>query len=334
MKTRDIANFLGGQLSGDGEVVINGVAKLESASDGELAFVENADRMAKTKASCLIVPVDFDETVECPTIRVADPKFAFASIAEVLHPPKERGGAVHPSAVIAGSAKLEPGVFIGAFVCVGENSTVSDGTQILDGAKVGENVTIGRDCVLFPNVVVEDGCIIGDRVILHSGAVIGADGFGFVRGPEGYVKFPQIGTVVLEDDVEIGANTCVDRGSLGETRIGAGTKIDNLVQVAHNVQIGKRVVIAAQVGISGSSVIEDDCLLAGQVGIADHVRLMRGVAIGGQSGVLPGKIVRSGVWMGTPVQPLDEYKRQTVMVKRIERLREELKELKRRVMDK
>ena len=185
--------------------------------------------------------------------------------------------------------------------------------------------------MLHPNVFVEDGCTLGDNVILHTGVVIGADGFGYVRDKDRYVKFPQIGTVIIENDVEIGANSCVDRGALGETRIGEGTKIDNLVHIAHNVQIGKRVVIAAQTGISGSTVIEDDCVIGGQVGMGDHALVQSGAVIGSQAGVLPGKIVRPGVWWGTPVQPLDEYKRQNAHVKGLERLKAEVKELKNRI---
>ena len=178
---------------------------------------------------------------------------------------------------------------------------------------------------------IEDGCTIGNNVILHAGVVIGADGFGYVKDENGeYIKFPQIGTVVIEDNVEIGANTCIDRGALGETRIGEGTKIDNLVQVGHNVSIGKRCVIAAQTGISGSVTIEDDCVIGGQVGFGDHVTVKSGAVIGSQAGVLPGKIVRPGVWWGTPIQPLDEYKRQNAMVKGLERLRNDVKELKKR----
>jgi len=223
-------------------------------------------------------------------------------------------------------------LFIGAFCCVGDGSQIGDATHLRAGAKVGDNVTIGKNCVLHPNVFVEDGCTIGDNVILHSGVVIGADGFGYVRDKSEYVKFPQIGTVVIEDNVEIGASTCVDRGALGETRIGEGTKIDNLVQIAHNVQIGKRVVIAAQTGISGSTVIEDDCVIGGQVGMGDHARVQSGAIIGSQAGVLPGKIVRPGVWWGTPVQPLDEYKRQNAMVKGIGRMKESIDELKRKIV--
>jgi UDP-3-O-[3-hydroxymyristoyl] glucosamine N-acyltransferase len=334
MKTKEIAEFLNGILAGDAETEISAVADLEKAAAGEVAFIEKPENLADTNAACLLVPEDFDRQINLPFIKVKNPKLAFAKIAAELHQPKHREPEIHLSAVIAENAKIAGEVFIGAFCCVGENSEIGEGTQIRAGAKIGDNVKIGGGCVIHPNVFIEDGCFIGNNVILHSGVVVGADGFGYVRdGEKGYAKFPQIGTVVIEDDVEIGANSCVDRGALGETRVGAGTKIDNLVQIAHNVQIGKRVVIAAQTGISGSTVIEDDCVIGGQVGMGDHARVLSGAIIGSQAGVLPGKIVRAGVWWGTPVQPLDDYKRQNALVKGLSRLREEVKNLKAKVLE-
>ncbi len=326
MLVKELAKLVEGNLNGDGNVEITRVAALEKAQSGEIAFVEK--EFKPTNASCVIVPENFTENFVCPTITVKNPKLAFSKIAKKLHSPKKRESIIHPSAVISVTAILSQNVFIGAFCCIGDDSEIGEGTQLRAGAKVGDNVLIGANCVLHPNVFVEDNCTIGDNVILHAGVCIGADGFGYVRDEERYVKFPQIGTVVIENDVEIGANTCIDRGALGETRIGEGTKIDNLVQIAHNVQIGKRVIIAAQTGISGSTIIEDDCVIGGQVGMGDHARILSGAIIGSQAGVLPGKIVRAGVWWGTPVQPLDEYKRQNAMVKGLGRLREEVKELK------
>jgi UDP-3-O-[3-hydroxymyristoyl] glucosamine N-acyltransferase len=275
--------------------------------------------------------LDFSNQFDRAHIKVDDPKLAFARVAAILRPPKRREPQIHPSAVISGTARLGSDLFIGAYVCIGDSSSIGDGTQFRAGSKVGDSVTIGRNCVIHPNVFVEDGCTIGDNVILHTGVVIGADGFGYVRDKTEYVKFPQAGTVVIENNVEIGTNTCIDRGALGETRIGEGTKIDNLVQIAHNVQIGKRVIIAAQTGISGSTVIEDDCVIGGQVGMGDHARVLSGAVIGSQAGVLPGKIVRPGVWWGTPVQPLDEYKIQNARLKAIGRLRDDVKDLKKRL---
>ncbi|MFN6963222.1 MAG: UDP-3-O-(3-hydroxymyristoyl)glucosamine N-acyltransferase [Pyrinomonadaceae bacterium] len=329
MKTREIAEFLGGELVGRGDVEIERVADLRKAADGEIAFVEKGDIEFECSAACLIVPRKFAGSGT--HIKVDVPKLAFARLAALLHPQKVRRPEIHPSAVVAAEAVIGDNVFIGAHCCVGEGSRIGAGTQLRPGAKIGDRVSIGDNCVLHPNVFIDDGCSIGSRVILHSGVVIGADGFGYVRDKAEYVKFPQIGTVVIEDDVEIGANTCVDRAALGETRIGEGTKIDNLVQIGHNVQIGRRVVIAAQTGISGSTVIEDDCVIGGQVGMGDHATVKSGAVIGSQAGVLPGKIVRPGVWWGTPVQPLDEYKRQNALVKGLERLRAEVKEIKKKL---
>ncbi len=328
MKTQEIADFLRGELVGDGEVEIVRVAALNAAAHGSLSFFEGGDGPIETEASCVIVSSEYKTSLSIPAITVSNPKLAFAQVAAILHPSKSRGPEIHHTAVISKTAQLGANVFIGAFTCVGDGSVVGDNTHLRAGAKVGDDVAIGKNCVLHPNVFVEDGCTVGDGVILHTGVVIGTDGFGYVRDADSYVKFPQIGTVVIEDNVEIGANSCIDRGALGETRIGEGTKIDNLVQIAHNVQIGKRVIIAAQTGISGSTVIEDDCVIGGQVGMGDHARVKAGAVIGSQAGVLPGKIVRPGVWWGTPVQPLDEYKKQNAHLKGVSRLKDEIKQMK------
>lgn len=309
MKLREIAELVGGELIGDGGVEITSVADISRAQPGQLAFFEKDEELPLTNASCVISQKPARGT---DIIVVTNPKLAFAKAAAILHPLSTRTGH-HGSAVIADSAEI------------------GEGTQIHAGARISENVRIGENCIIHANVVIYENSTIGDNVILHAGVVVGADGFGYVKDENGeYVKFPQIGTVVIEDNVEIGASTCIDRGALGETRIGEGTKIDNLVQVGHNVSIGKRCVIAAQTGISGSVTIEDDCVIGGQVGFGDHVTVKSGAIIGSQAGVLPGKIVRPGVWWGTPIQPLDEYKRQNAMVKGLGRLRDEVKELKKR----
>ena len=331
----ELASLVGGRVAGEAETQIQRVASLDTAAKGDISYVEDKkffEAATNSRASCLIVPENSSLSLPCQ-IAVKNPKLAFALIAEVLHPPKQREPEIHQSAVIAETADIALEVFIGAFVCVGENSTVGSGTQIRAGAKLGDNVTVGADCVIHPNVFLEDGVTIGDRVILHAGVVIGADGFGYVRSDMGYHKFPQIGTVVIEDDVELGANTTVDRGALGLTRIGRGTKLDNMVHVGHNCDIGERVVIAAQTGISGSVTIEDDCVIGGQVGFGDHIRVQSGAVIGSKAGVLPGKIVRPGVWWGIPIQPLDEYKRLNAHLSRVPAMRDELKELKDRVKE-
>ena len=334
MNVKQIAKLTGGILDGDGEIEIYGVAALETAKIGEISFVEKIEQLKNTNASCLLVPENFaTENISTAIIRVKNPKLAFAKIAAKLHPPQYPRNDYYKTIVIPESADVRAD-YIGAFVTIGENTYIGEGAQIHSGVKIGNNVSIKKFSIIYPNCVIYDNVSIGYDCIIHAGTIIGADGFGFVRdGENGYVKFPQIGTVEIEDNVEIGANTCIDRGALGETRIGEGTKIDNLVQIAHNVQIGKRVVIASQTGISGSTIIEDDCVIGGQVGFGDHATVKSGAIIGSQAGVLPGKIVRAGVWWGTPVQPLDEYKRQNAHLKGIARLKDEVKELKRQIED-
>jgi UDP-3-O-[3-hydroxymyristoyl] glucosamine N-acyltransferase len=337
----ELAELAGGRVVCGEDVRVERVAGVESAGAGAVAFVEERtvlEGAGECRASCLIVPEGAGETAReiargVPgVIEAARPKLAFALAARALHPPRMRGAGVHPTAVVAASARVDDGAFVGEYATVGARASVGAGTQILAGARVGDDVDVGRDCVLHAGVVLYDGVSIGDRVILHAGVVVGADGFGYVRDGEGvYHKFPQLGSVRIEDDVEIGALSCVDRGALGVTRVGRGTKIDNLVQIAHNVEIGERVVIAAQTGISGSTVIESGAVIGGQVGMGDHARVLSGAIVGSQAGILPGKIVRAGVWWGTPVQPLDDYKRLSAHVKRLPQMREELKELRRRV---
>ncbi|MDQ2975310.1 MAG: UDP-3-O-(3-hydroxymyristoyl)glucosamine N-acyltransferase [Acidobacteriota bacterium] len=342
----ELAAHVGGRLVGDGSLHIAQVANLDSAAVGEIAYVEDEkffEAGRASNASCLIVSPEFVASLKeliiehefgPALIEVAKPKLAFALVAELLHPQKRREPFVHPTAVIAEGADIDLTVFIGAHVAIGEGARIGAGTRIEAGVSIGEHVTVGRDCVLHPGVILYDDVTIGDRVILHAGVCIGADGFGYVRDDEeggGYHKFPQRGTVLVEDDVELGAYTCVDSAALGRTRIGRGTKIDNLVHVGHNCDIGERVVIAAQTGISGSVVIEDDVVIGGQVGFGDHIRVLSGAVIGSKAGVLPGKIVRPGVWWGIPIQPLDEYKRLNAHLGRLPQMREEIKELRKRL---
>ncbi|MBA2647936.1 MAG: UDP-3-O-(3-hydroxymyristoyl)glucosamine N-acyltransferase [Pyrinomonadaceae bacterium] len=328
----ELAALVGGRVLGDESVRVTRVASLADADADAIAFVESMKLLEEARtsqAACVIVPEGGRVEGKC-VIEAARPKLAFALIAEALHPPKRRAAPIHQTAHVAASARLNEGVFVGACAQIGERAQIGAGTQIYAGAIIGDGVSLGKDCVIHPNVVLYDGVTLGNRVILHAGACIGADGFGYVRGDDGYHKFPQVGTVVIEDDVEIGAGTCVDRGALGETRIGRGTKIDNLVQIAHNVRIGAHVVIASQTGISGSTVIEDDAIIGGQVGFGDHARVERGAVIGSKAGVLPGKIVRAGTVMwGVPVRPLDEYKRLNAHFGRLPQMRAEIDELRR-----
>ena len=334
-KVSELSTHVDGRVVGASDVLIRQVASLDAASEGDIAYVEDEKFFAaanSSRASCLIVPTGAAIDSVC-RIEVKNPKLAFALIAEVLHPGARNEPSIHPSAVIDENADVALTAFVGANVSIGKESRVGIGSELRTGVSIGENVSIGNDCVFHPNVVIYDNVTIGDRVILHAGVVIGADGFGYVRGDMGYHKFPQIGAVIIEDDVELGANTTVDRGALGRTRIGKGTKLDNMVHVGHNCDIGERVIIAAQTGISGSVIIEDDCVIGGQVGFGDHIRVQSGAVIGSKAGVLPGKIVRPGVWWGIPIQPLDEYKRLNAHINRLPQIRKELKQLKDRLQE-
>ena len=339
MTVQELAEVVSGRVVGDAGMRIERIADLINADQNEIAYVDDPKLFAaavESKASCLIVKDGVAEKFPDRTlIEVKNPKLAFSLIGAALHPAVRREPEINPTAVVADTADVALTAYVGPNVCVGEYAHVGAYARLEAGVVLGDNASVGDDCVLHPNVVLYDGVSIGNRVILHAGVCLGADGFGYVRHDLGYQKFPQIGTVVIEDDVEIGAHTCVDRAALGRTRIGRGTKLDNMVHVGHNCDIGKNVVIAAQTGISGSVVIEDDAVIGGQVGFGDHTRVQSGAVIGSKAGILPGKIVRPGVWWGIPVQPLDDYKRMNAHMNRlpqmrdeIKRLREELEELK------
>lgn len=331
MTVQELAEIVNGRVVGDGDTEIERIADLDHAREGEIAYVEN-ERLfaaaAESKASCLIVANGVAEKFSNQTlIEAANPKLAFSLIGAALNPPVRREPGIHETAVVAETADVALTAYVGPNVCVGEYAHVGANTRLEAGVVLGDGVKVGDDCVLHPNVVLYDGVSIGHRVILHAAVCLGADGFGYVRHDLGYQKFPQVGTVVIEDDVEIGAHTCVDRAALGRTRIGRGTKLDNMVHVGHNCDIGERVVIAAQTGISGSVVIEDDAVIGGQVGFGDHTRVQKGAIIGSKAGILPGKIVRPGVWWGIPVQPLDQYKVMNAHLNRLPQMREEMKRL-------
>ena len=341
----ELAAHVDGRLIGDGSVHVAKVADLGSASDGDVAYVDGEkffDEALASRASCLIVSPDFvssfsdlvrERELGPALIEVAKPKLAFSVIAELLHPQKRREPEIHATAIVPENVDIDLNVYIGPYASVGEGVRIAAGTRIESGVAIGDNVSIGHDCILHPGVVIYDNSTIGDRVILHAGVCIGADGFGYVRDDMGHHKFPQVGIVVIEDDVELGAHTCVDRGALGQTRIGEGTKIDNMVHVGHNCDIGRRVIIAAQTGISGSVTIEDDVVIGGQVGFGDHIHVQSGAVIGSKAGILPGKIVRPGVWWGIPIQPLDDYKRMNAHFGRLGSMRDEIKELRRRLAE-
>jgi UDP-3-O-[3-hydroxymyristoyl] glucosamine N-acyltransferase len=323
MRAEEIARLVGGKLQGDGTITIRGVASLESAGPDDLSFAETPralGRARESRAGCILVPKTAS-ILGRTTVAVEWPKWALVRVAEALYPPEKPAPGIHPTAVVDASAEVAPGASIGPHAVVEKGARVGARTRLGAGVFIGAGAQVGADCVLYPRVTIYSGADIGDRVILHAGVVIGSDGFGYVfAGGQAHKKFPQIGQVVIEDDVEIGSNSTVDRGSLGVTRVGAGTKIDNLVQIAHNVKIGRRCLIAAQTGLAGSAETGDEVVMAGQVGVGDHARVEQGAVIGGQAGVLPGKIVRKGatVW-GTPARPLSEHKKMQAQLSRLAR---------------
>lgn len=327
---QEIAKAVGAHPIGDGSVEVSAVASIASASRDDLVFVEDEKYLAEAlrSAAGAVIAGQFASAVagDRPLLVSNHPKLAFARAARFLRGelPADgtvRQGSVHPTAVIHSSVVLGPGVLVEARAVVGERAEIGKGTRISAGCVLGFDVKIGDDCEIYPNVTIYPGTTLGNRVIVHAGAVLGSDGFGYVRDRTTgrYEKFPQVGRLVIEDDLEIGANATIDRGALDETRIRRGTKIDNLVHIGHNCQLGEDVVIAAQTGLSGSIVIENGVVLGGQVGIGEHARIEEGVMLGGQGGVLPNKVLRGkGVaFWGTPAQPVRQYLKQLATLARL-----------------
>jgi UDP-3-O-[3-hydroxymyristoyl] glucosamine N-acyltransferase len=335
MRVRELAEWLGATFEGDGEKELSRAAPLESAGAADLAFVEDgrAAKRAEVSASgCLIVPAEFANPGGRTVIRAAEPRAAFVRAVSRLYPPEPVAPGIHPSAQVDPSARIGADVSIGPNVLVGAHSEIGARSRIGAACVIGDRVTVGADSRLYAHVTLYNDVDIGPRAILHSGCVIGADGFGFFMADGRYQKFPQIGRVSIGEDVEIGANSCVDRAALGVTWIGEGAKLDNMVHIAHNCRIGKHVVIAAQTGLSGGVIVEDYVVIGGQVGIGDKVRIETRAVLGSGCGILTSKIVRAGqvVW-GTPARPLKEYLETLAGMARLPAVREELADLRRRI---
>ena len=337
MRVRELAEWLGATFEGDGEKELAGVAPLETAGASDVAFVGSrkaAQQAESSAAGCLIVPLEWPSPCYRTVIRAPEPRTACARAMSRFYPTAELKPGVHPTAVIGKDVAMGALVYIGPHAVVGDGTRLGVATSIGAGSIVGKRVVLGEGCVLHPNVTVYDNVDIGRGAILHSGAVIGADGFGYVMEHDRWHKFPQVGRVEIGDFVEIGANSCVDRAALGVTSIGEGTKLDNMVHVGHNCRIGRHVVVAAQTGFSGGVVVEDYAVIGGQVGIGDKARIESRAVLGSGCGVLTSKIVRSGetVW-GTPARPLKQHLEQLANLARLPELRRELAELKRRLAE-
>ena len=329
----DLADRLGCRLEGDGTIEITRVTGIEDAGPGDLTFLANTRYAAKlpgTRASAVIA----DDTVTgapCAVLRTRQPYLAFAEAVALLSPVIRPPAGVSPLAAVDPSARLGSDVSVAAFVTIGPDARVGDRTVLHPHVMVGGRATVGADCMLHAHVSVREGVTIGNRVVIQDGAVIGSDGFGFARRDDGtHQKIPQVGRVVIEDDVEIGAHSAVDRPAVGETRIGAGTKIDNLVQIAHGVRVGRNVLLAAQVGVAGSTVLADDVIMAGQSGATAHVRLGRGAVVGAKSAVT--KDVADGQHVaGIPAGDWADWREAVVLVRRLPELRRAMADLEARL---
>jgi UDP-3-O-[3-hydroxymyristoyl] glucosamine N-acyltransferase len=323
---KEVADYLAARLVGDPELKVWAVASVQMARPGDLVFVEDAKYVKKTLESkaTAVIAGEFAAQKTKPgkaLLIVAHPRLAFARAANWLAEEALPSAGVHPTAVVDPAAHLANGVCVEERAVIRAGVEIGANSHIGAGCVLGPDMQVGSDCRLYPNVTIYPGSTLGNRVVVHAGAVLGSDGFGFVRDPKTgkYENFPQIGRLIIEDDVEIGANSTVDRGALDVTRIRRGTKIDNLVHVGHNVQIGEDVVIAAQTGLSGSAIVERNVIIGGQVGVADHVRIEEGAILGAQSGIPSKKVIRGKgiVFWGTPARPIRQYLKELAALARL-----------------
>ena len=335
MILRDLAARLECRLEGDGTIEINRVAAIDEAGPGDVTFVANPKytaAIATTRASAVIARDDAPAG-GCAMLRTDDPYLAFARAVSLFAPAWRPAPGVHPMAAVAAGAAIGRDVSIGPFVAVGEGARVGDRTVIFPNVTIGRGAAIGADCVIHSNVAIRERVTIGSRVILQNGVAIGSDGYGFVRRADGtHEKIPQVATVVIEDDVELGANTTVDRPAIGETRIKAGAKIDNLVQIAHGVTVGRNVLMAAQVGIAGSTEVGDDVMLGGQVGVGGHLTIGKGAIAVGQSGVT-NSLEAGEMVAGYPAIDSREWRKASVIFRRLPELKRRIEELEARIAE-
>lgn len=336
---KQIAEFIGGRVEGNEDAKVNTFAKIEEGQPGAISFLSNpkyTHYLYDTKSSIVLVNEDLEleKFVEATLIRVKNAYEAVAKLLQLYDSMKPKKKGIDPTASVASSAVVGKDVYVGPFAVIGEGAVVGDGTQIYPHTVIGDGVKVGSGCLFYPHVTIYQGCRIGNNVTIHAGTVIGADGFGFAPNVDGYEKIPQIGIVIIEDNVEIGANTCIDRSTMGQTVIHKGVKLDNLIQVAHNCEIGENTVMSAQVGIAGSTKVGSWCMFGGQVGLAGHITIGDHVNLGAQSGV-PSSIKPNQTLIGTPpMEPTPYFKSQAIfrklpdMYKELNALRKELEELK------
>jgi UDP-3-O-[3-hydroxymyristoyl] glucosamine N-acyltransferase len=330
----ELARHVGGTVVGEDSLVITGVTSIEGAAEGDLIFAQTPHhfrRAERSSASCILVPRQIRESRKV-LIQVENPRLAFSVILALYHPPERAEAGVHPTAILGRDVGLGTHVSIGPYAVLGDRVNIGDRVTIGPGCILGRDSVVGSEAVLHARVTVYPHSRIGERVTIHSGAVIGSDGFGYVWDGTRHAKVPQVGNVLIEDDVEIGANTCIDRATLGSTVVRRGVKIDNLVQVAHNVTIGSHSVLVAQVGVAGSSTIGAGCLVGGQAGIADHATIGDRAVVGAQAGVFSGKRIQPGeVVVGYPARPVQKNKEQLAALALLPKLFRDFAELRRTV---
>jgi len=334
-----IAGLLEGTVVGNENISVNNLSKIEEGQPNTLSFLSNLkyeEYLYTTGASIVIVDKSFEPSKSipntCTLIKVESAQAAFAKLLEIYNQVKRKKSGIHPSSYISDSATIGEEVYIGANCSIGDNVTIGNNVHVYPNSYIGDNVKIGDDCMFFAGVRVYSDCLVGKSCTLHSGVIIGGDGFGFVPNRNGnYSKVPQIGNAILEDHVEIGSNTTIDRATLGSTIIRKGVKLDNLIQVAHNVEIGENTVIAAQTGIAGSTKIGKNCMIGGQVGIVGHITIADEVKIAAQSGVGHAITEKGQILQGSPAFPIGDYKRSYVVYRGLPDLKRKVDELEKKL---
>jgi UDP-3-O-[3-hydroxymyristoyl] glucosamine N-acyltransferase len=332
-----IAGFLNGEIEGNPDIQVNTIAKIEEGQIGALSFLANPKYehfIYETKSSIVLVNKSFMPSAKINTtlIRVENSYEAFASLLRLVDQARPRKKGIHPTAIIEASAKIGTDVFIGPYSYIGENCVIGDGCSVYPHVYIGDNTRLGNNCTINPGVKIYHDCFIGEGCIIHAGSVIGSDGFGFApQSDSEFMKIPQLGNVILENHVEIGANVTIDRATMGSTRIRKGVKLDNLIQIGHNVEVGENTVMAAQTGISGSTKVGKNCMFGGQVGLAGHLKIANGSKIGAQGGILGDIKEENTTILGSPAIELKQFLRSSVIFKRLPELKTKIDSLEKEI---
>jgi UDP-3-O-[3-hydroxymyristoyl] glucosamine N-acyltransferase len=332
-----IAGFLNGEIEGDPDVKVNTIAKIEEGQEGALSFLANPKYehyIYVTKSSVVLVNKTFvpSAKINATLIKVENSYEAFASLLRLVDQARPRKKGIHATAVIEPTAKIGTDVYIGACAYIGDNCIVGDGCSVYPQVYIGDNTTLGENCILNPGVKIYHDCILGERCIIHAGTVIGSDGFGFApQSDNEYMKIPQLGNVILEDNVEIGANVTIDRATMGSTIIRKGVKLDNLIQIGHNVEIGENSVMAAQTGISGSTKVGKNCMFGGQVGLAGHIKIANGTKIGAQGGILGDVKVENTAIIGSPAIEIRQFMKSSIIFRKLPEMKIKIDSLEKEI---